>query len=386
MSLLNYITGFFFIYFNQVEFIRSEAMKKVKNYIAGFLAVLYAFFLIVFVQDVTTAILNSVRVCLEVMIPSLYAFIVISGFIVSSGLYAVLSKPFGFIARYIFRIPGEYFSVFLIGSVGGYPVGAQLLSGMVRENKIDRNTASHMLSYCYLAGPAFICGIAGVRLFSDVRIGMLIFGAILGANLLTAFFTGLSRPIPTRSSSETKLDMSFDRLIKSISSGAAGMFSICGIIVFFSSIICILDKLNVIRYAAGLAEKIMGLTPADSVTAVKTFIEISNIASFTPGNYDLIPITASLLSFGGLCVLMQIQGFASGVLSTKRFYFSRIISMFISYFLCKILIVIFDIDPVYISVSGGIVPRQNSPIPTIFLLIMTILLLSNISIAKKKEI
>lgn len=367
------------------EYIRI-LMKKIKNYIAGSLAVLYAFFLIAFVKDVTAAVLNSVKVCLEVMIPSLYAFIVISGFIVSSGLYAVLSKPFGLISRYIFRIPQEYFSVFLIGSVGGYPIGAQLLSGIVKENRIDKDTASHMLSYCYLAGPAFICGIAGVRLFSDVKIGMLIFGAIIGANFLVAFFTGLGRPVPERSSSKIKLDMSFDCLIRSISKGAAGMFSICGIIVFFSSIICILDKLNIIGAAAKLAESLLELTYTDSIAAVKTFIEISNIASLTPGNYDLIPLSAALLSFGGLCVLMQIQGFTSGVLSTKRFYLCRIISMFISYFLCKILIVICNVNSIYVTAPGKIVPRQNSPIPTVFLLIMTILLLSNISMAKKKKV
>ncbi|MCH5195021.1 MAG: hypothetical protein J1F11_13765, partial [Oscillospiraceae bacterium] len=357
-------------------------MKKIKNYIIGSLTILYAFFLVVFVKDVTAAVLGSVRVCLEVMIPSLYAFIVISGFIVSSGLYAVLSKPFGFISRYIFRIPREYFSVFLIGSVGGYPVGARLLSDMVKEDRIDRDTASHMLSYCYLAGPAFICGIAGVKLFSSVRVGMLIFAAIISANLITAFFSGLGRPVPPKSAAKIKLDMSFDCLLRSISSGAAGMFSICGIIVFFSSIICILDKLNIIRSAAGLAEKLMGLSYADSIAAVKSFIEISNIASLTPGNYDLIPLAAALLSFGGICVLMQIQGFASGALSTKRFYLSRTISMFISYFLCKILIVASNINSVYVTAPAGVAARQNSPIPTIFLLIMTILLLSNISMAK----
>ena len=240
-----------------MEFTKEEAMKKIKNCMIGALAVLYAFFLIVFVKDVSAAVLNSVRVCLEVMIPSLYAFIVISGFIVSSGLYAVLSKPFGLIARYVFRIPQEYFSVFLIGSVGGYPIGVRLLSDMVKENKMDKDTASHMLAYCYLAGPAFICGIAGVRLFSDARIGMLIFGAIISANIIVAFFTGLSRPVPPKSSVKVKMDMSFDCLLRSISSGAAGMFSICGIIVFFSSIICILDKLNIIRWIAVIVEKIM---------------------------------------------------------------------------------------------------------------------------------
>ena len=356
-------------------------MKKIKNYIAGLLAMIYAFFLIVFVKDVTYAVMASVKVCLEVMIPSLYAFIVISGFIVSSGLYMVLSKPFGLISRYVFRIPQEYFSVFLIGSIGGYPVGVRLLSDMVKENRMDKDTASHMLAYCYLAGPAFICGIAG-----DVRIGMLIFGAIISANIITAFFTGLGRPVPPKSSEKVKLDISFDCLLRSISSGAAGMFSICGIIVFFSSIICILDKLNIIRHAAGLVEKILGLTYADSISSVKTFIEISNIASLSPGNYDLIPLAAALLSFGGLCVLMQIQGFASGVLSTKRFYFCRIISMFISYFLCKILIVTSGVSSVYVTAPAGVVTRQNSPIPVVFLLIMTILLLSDISMAKNKKV
>ena len=361
-------------------------MKKIKNYITGSLAVLYAFFLIAFVKDVSAAVLNSVKVCLEVMIPSLYAFIVISGFIVSSGLYAVLSKPFGLIARYVFRIPQEYFSVFLIGSVGGYPIGVQLLSGMVKENKMDKDTASHMLAYCYLAGPAFICGIAGLQLFSDARIGMLIFGAIISANIIVAIFTGLGRPVPPKSPVKVKLDLSFDRLLRSISNGAAGMFSICGIIVFFSSIICILDRLNIIRAAAGLVEKIMGLTYADSIASVKAFIEISNIASLTPGNHELIPLAAALLSFGGLCVLMQVQGFASGILSTKYFYFCRIISMFISYFVCKILIVTSGINFVYVTAPAGVAPRQNSPIPVIFLLIMTILLLSNISMAKNKKV
>ncbi|MCM1479594.1 MAG: hypothetical protein NC085_07800, partial [Muribaculaceae bacterium] len=131
-------------------------MKNFKNYIGAALAVLYAFFLIVFAGDVCEAVLNSVRVCLEVIIPSLYAFMVVSGFVVSSNIYALLSKPFGLVSRYLFRVPEEYFSVFLIGSFGGYPVGARLLSEMTAEGKISKSDAEHMLPYCYLAGPAFI--------------------------------------------------------------------------------------------------------------------------------------------------------------------------------------------------------------------------------------
>lgn len=361
-------------------------MKKVKNIFIGAAAVLYAVLLTVYVKDVAAAAASSVKVCLEVIIPSLYAFMVISGFIVSSGLYAVLGRPFGWISRYIFRIPNEYFAVFLIGSVGGYPVGAKLLADMCRSGKADADTAEHMLQYCYLAGPAFICGVAGMGLFSSVRIGMVIFSSIIGANFIFAALSGLGRNTPPKKSNAVKLDLSADCLIRSVCSGAEGMISICAAIVFFSSVICILDKLNVIAAAASLAAKVSGLCYEDSVAAVKAFLEISSISSLTKGDRSLIPLTAALLSFGGVCVIMQTAGFVRGVLSTKRFYFSRIILMIISYFLCKMLIAAMNIDSVYVIAPGAAEYRQNPPISAIFLLIMTILLLSNISIEKNKKI
>ncbi len=361
-------------------------MKSIKNCIFGALALLYAFFLVVFVKDVSKAVANSVKICLEVMIPSLYAFMVISGFIVSSGLYSVLSKPFGAISRYVFRIPEEFFSVFLIGSIGGYPVGAKLLSSLYKEEKIDRETAETMLSYCYLAGPAFICSIAGVKLFSGIKAGMIIFASALGANIILGFIKGIGRKIPQKSDRKIKLEISMQCFIDSIYSGAKGMLSICAVIVFFSTVICILDKLNVIKAIAEIVSKFTYLNYTDSITSVRAFIEISNITMLTAGNLKLMPLTAALLSFGGICVTLQTKGFIPAGLSTKCFYFNRISAAIISYILCKILIVVMNIDSVYTLSSERYIYRHNSPIPSLFLLIMTILLLLNISIAKRKNL
>ncbi|MBD5140025.1 MAG: hypothetical protein HDT25_01210 [Ruminococcus sp.] len=270
--------------------------------------------------------------------------------------------------------------------MGGYPVGARLLADMASEGKISKGDAEHMLSYCYLAGPAFICSIAGVKLFSSVKIGMIIFAAVIGANIIIGVITGLGRKIPPKSRKKVTLDVSFDCLIKSIYSGAKGMFSICAVIVFFSSIICIFDKLGAINYTAEIISKASGLSFPDSIAAVKSVIEISNISGLTPNNYGLIPLAAALLSFGGICVLIQTAGFVSNKLSTKHFYLSRIIATIISYFLCKMLIVVFNAEAVYVIAPKGLAHRQNSLIPVLFLLIMTILLLSNISIEKKKEV
>lgn len=358
-------------------------MKKTIKFTAAVSAVLYAFFLIFYLKDVCAAVMQSLKVCMEVIIPSLYAFMVVSGFIVSSGVYALLSKPFGLIARYVFRIPEEYFSIFLIGSVGGYPVGARLLADMTASGRMSRADGERMLSYCYLAGPAFICGSAGITLFSDVKTGMLIFLSILSANVIIAVISGFGRPVPRKSRTPVRLNISAECLIKSIYDGAKGMFSICAVIVFFSSIICILDKLGFIRFAAAALSKLSALSYEDSTAAVKTFIEISNITTFGKNNFDLVPLAAALLSFGGLCVIMQTEGFVVRKLSTKRFYFGRLSAMPLSYFLCKILTEAFSVKTISVIAPEGLAYRQNSLIPVIFLLIMTILLLLNISIEKR---
>lgn len=360
--------------------------SRLKNLIVGTATVIYTVLLIIFVRDIGEAVSGSLKVCFEVIIPSLYAFMIASGFVVSSNLYIVLSKPFGAVSRYIFRIPPEYFSVFLIGSVGGYPVGAKLLSELYDEGKIDRDTAEQMLPYCYLAGPAFICSIAGVRLFSSLKAGMIIFAAIISANLLIAVICGLGRPVPAKCRVAARVELTSENLIGSVGSGAKGMFSICAIIVFFSTIICILEKSGILTCISLCLAEITGLSQSDASAAVRAVIEISNISSLSCGDYSLIPLTASLLSFGGLCVLMQVNGFLTGRLSSKRFYFFRILATIISYLLCKLYVEIFEPNIVQTIAPAGAEVRQNSPIPTLFLLIMTILLLSNISIEKKKKV
>lgn len=361
--------------------------SKFGNILAGVLTVLYMVLLIIFVGDVGEAVLKSLRVCFEVMIPSLYAFMIASGFVVSSNLYTILGKPFGLVSRYIFRIPPEYFSVFLIGSIGGYPVGAKLLSDMYESGKIDSGTAERMLSYCYLAGPAFICGIVGVKLFSSVKVGLIIFAAIFSSNLIIAAVCGAGHNVPPKNGTEARLELSSEKLVDSVYSGAKGMLSICAVIVFFSTIICMLDKTGVLAYVSQKLALVTGMKYSDANAAVRAVIEISSISSLSRGDRSLIPLTASLLSFGGICVLMQVNGFLRGRLSPKRFYFFRISATIISYFLCKLYIGIFD--PGFVptaSTSAALAVRQSSPIPTLFLLIMTILLLSNISIEKKKKV
>ncbi|MCD7771735.1 MAG: hypothetical protein LUH23_06585 [Oscillospiraceae bacterium] len=100
-----------------------------------------------------------------------------------------------------------------------------------------------------------------------------------------------------------------DAVMDAISSSAGSMISICSAIVFFSAIIALLPSLNPILYAV---------------------LEISNITSLEGSGMLFFVMVTVLLSFGGLCVHMQILCMSGGSFSFKRFYLTRPIQLLLT--------------------------------------------------------
>jgi len=202
-------------------------MKKVISSTIIFLTIIYLFLLIIFSREISVYVLNSIKNCITVIIPSLYIFMITSDFIITSNIYVLFAKPFSFISRFIFKIPEQYFPIYIISNIGGYPVGAKLISDMLKENKIDHTTAENMMTYCYLSGPAFIFGIVGNNIFSDIKIGVLIFISIILSNFVIAAIIGARRNVPVRYDLSLKLELTVDKFILSVYSGGKSIFNIC---------------------------------------------------------------------------------------------------------------------------------------------------------------
>jgi hypothetical protein len=342
----------------------------------GALVLVYAVMLIYFSKEVSDAAVKAIAVCIRTIIPSLFAFMVISEFIVTSGLYSVISKPFSFAAKHIFHIKPELFSIFLISSVAGYPVGAKMLTKLYTEELTDEKTASEMLGICYMGGPAFFCGTAGIAVYSDVKIGLMLFLCVFLANLTVALLSGLKREVPATNGngSTPALHFSLTDFVGSINSGGAALLKICAAIIFFSTFTAIADRTGIIAAVSSVLSGISGLSESDCTAILKSILEIS------------MPVIAALLSFGGLCVILQTEGIIESKISTNNFYLCRIIAMILSYLYCKILIHMMNItEIVQTSTQTAEAFSQNSPIPSLFLLIMTILLLSKNFIAKSEK-
>ena len=353
-------------------------MKNIVKYIMVILVVIFAISLIVYSKRVSQAIIDSTKACLTVVVPSLFAFMVVSNLIVKSNIYILLSKPFYPVARYILRIPPELFSIFLLSNIGGYPIGAKLLTELLSQNKISKNDAETMMCYCYCNSPSFFAGAVGVIVFENVMVGLICYFSIVISNFLIAAIIGLKNKIPVKTKTKVQIKLNAEILIDSINSAAKTLFTICVMLIFFASIISVLFSSDFVNSIIIQLSQYTNDDKNIAETFIRTFIEISNVSKMTKYSYMYVPILTGLAAFGGLCVLTQIISITKNKISLKKFYISRGIHIAFSGIICYYLIKIFAKEIVIATMLSPKIINSSSVsvVPSICLIIMTILLIN----------
>ena len=97
-------------------------------------------------EGVFNAASSAISTCLNVVIPSLFSFMVFSVFLVKSGFGERLFRPLYVINKFWFKGDEKLFAVFMLSLFGGYPVGVKLLSEITAQNKNYSAISSIMLS------------------------------------------------------------------------------------------------------------------------------------------------------------------------------------------------------------------------------------------------
>ncbi len=298
------------------------------KYILSMIAVSAAVFLIAEPRIVTAAVGAAVTDCLEVIIPSLFAFSVLAAYLQRSGLYRTALRPLTFPLSKLLRIDEELCAVFVLANIGGYPVGASLLSELVKSGSLSEKNAARMLCCCFGSGPSFIVGIVGMRVFGSAAAGLMLFAVCFLSSLAMAFIVRMGGEIGLKRF-ETRYDLSSGAFISSVMTGARVMFTVCAMIVGFSVISTMLGSIGV----NSLFERLFGLLGAgeNSGGIFSAMLEVTRLKSIVPTS-GALSVCAALLSFGGICVIMQVAAL-SGKIPLKRFILSRITASLISAFL-----------------------------------------------------
>lgn len=276
-------------------------------------------------ETASAAVRQGLTLCARSVIPSLFPFFVVVSFAVGCGFFAVLRRlglPVGA-------------AVFLVGIVGGYPVGARTVGELYRGGGLARERAETLLTFCNNAGPSFIFSIAGVGVFGSQKIGLALYGIhILSALAAGGLLDGLRsvRNVSKTAGSDmktarcdmkpasncmksagngTKLPALF---VSCVGSAAAAMVNICAFVIFF------LVVMALVRQAwPGLPPLALGLL---ELTGGITSLEAS------PAGFCM---AAALLGWGGVSVHCQTAAVLEDTgLSLRRYLLAKALQAVIS--------------------------------------------------------
>lgn len=296
------------IYINEVI-----DLKKIRDVIFTILIILTMAGLIVYSDKAAEAAVSSVKRCITVIVPSLFAFMALSGFMIRSGTAGFISKPFDLTIGRLLRMPKGTSAIFIISNIAGYPVGASMLSEAVRAGRTDRRSAEAMAVYCYAGGPAYLINAVGLGIFSSKGAGLSVFLSVLTANvILAAIVNRLYKPRMAEQISGIKI--SADDLVSSVTDAGEKIFDMCFMIVWFSVMLAVAEGTGIPRQISNA----LGLSKSEGIL-VRSLVEITSSSSLNRNAIGYLPVLAALCSFGGLCVIMQVYTVIKNSLSLKLF-------------------------------------------------------------------
>lgn len=253
----------------------------------GILLCLMAF-LLGFSEQAAQAVRQALQLCAVSVIPSLFPFFVLTG------LFIALS-PSDFFPPLLSRMAGRLWgcssnglTIFFLGILGGYPLGARMISQLHQMGRLRREEAQNLLLFCNNAGPAFILGMVGLGRFGSVRVGIYLY---LIHVFCAAMLGILFRKAPTHFAAPQPLAPSpsfSSALVNAIASAGSSMVQICSFVVFFVTLLQLFSALTSISHPLlfGAVELTNGILRLGS----------------TPLDFAM---AAALLGWGGISVHLQ---------------------------------------------------------------------------------
>lgn len=276
---------------------------------------------------------NSLSLCAETLVPSLFPFLVLSGFFLRSGLCTLCGVWLSPFTARLFRLPGESAGVLLLSMVGGFPVGVKMTENLLESGKISQKQAARMCLFCFNAGPAFVLSAVGTGLYGSTRVGGVLYGALCLSALTVGIVLRFTAPKSAASTKKGESCVLHIRLstafTQSVGEGMQVTLQICAWVALFGGISALLKDLPL---PEGIHRVLIYVT------------EVTNGVHTAAGHLPL-PAVEAILSFGGLAVHCQVLGDLTrcGV-SYLHFFCARTVSAVLSALYCRLLLSVFPCE------------------------------------------
>lgn len=272
------------------------------------LTILAAAGLLAFPAQAAEGARAGLSLCGRVIVPSLFPFAALSRIMLELRLPDRLGRVFGPLAKKLFGISGKGCTAFLLGLLGGYPLGAATAAELYSSGQIEREEANTLLGFCDNSGPAFIISAVGTAVFASPALGFWLYGIHILAAVLTGVIMRRRKSTSARACNGSPPAPFSKAFTNGVKGAAAASVTVCGFVVFFSVLTSLLDASGLFPLLCGETASRLGWELHFSRSFFSGFLELGSGIGAMEG---LAPTAANLtlasfiLGWGGLSVQAQ---------------------------------------------------------------------------------
>ena len=323
----------------------------------------------------TTGAMQGLLYCGNILIPSLFPFIVLSAFIVKSGLADFVGKFLSPVTKKLFHTDGSVGAVILLGFIGGFPVGAKGVASLYDEGKIDLETAKSLTMFLVGGGPGFVVFVVGNVLYQSTVAGLLLWLCQIITQLILGIFSCRKIKFNPHPHTKVKRLPISNAIVDSTESGINSIMLMCGMVVLFSSVFAVFENLQLTEIVSDLLIK-ASIPKSVSESLLNVLWEVTNGCNVCHDNVAPVWLMSFALGWGGLCVHFQIYALTTSINLPKiKFTLYRLAQGVISSLLTAIIFTFYNpTQNVYYSSATHTTPSYSGNyIGSIALIAMCIL-------------
>lgn len=324
--------------------------------------------LILWPDQAMGAMRDGLKLCGNVILPSLFPFFVLSSLVVELGMSRYLGRLLEPVMAPMFRVNGNCASALALGFIGGYPVGARTAIQIYENGQCSRTEAERMLAFCNNSGPAFILGVVGAGVFGSGAAGLLLYLthllASLAVGVLFRFYKPGEGPQTSRVRRAQFQAASFSRAFTGSVTGALqSTLNICAFVLFFTVFLRILAYAGILKTLGGILSALLAPLGMDQTWAERLLtglMEVSSgVSSLTDGALSgRLSMAAFMLGWAGVSVHCQVLAFlGDSGLSVRTYLIGKLLHGAFSAVLARML---FRVVPLSSPVSAYLAEQTES--------------------------
>lgn len=317
---------------------------------------------------------EALSVCGNTVIPSLFPFMVISGFLVHSGMSTALSRLALPVTARLFRLPGVSAGVIVMSLIGGFPVGIKMIIQLLNAGQLSEQQAKRMCLFCVNAGPAFVISAVGTAVLGSTRAGVLLYVSVSFAAVLLGVLSRFWAKKDELSAEKGRAVILYNpavALSDSVRESVYAMLQICAWVILFGALGVYLNTLPM---------------PTAVAVFINCILEVTS-GVHTAANTFSVPFLAAVLAFSGLSVHCQLLG------DLKRcgvrygiFFLVRCAAAALSFAICTLLLRVFPCEISVFSANGTVVPAAYSVSAPSFLMLMLMSILLILEVEPRQKV